>query len=184
MISLRSVACHIFLESSRLGLQFFFRPHFNRRSSHKIMGLQSCGSPNFGNFKTRTWESRDKLTFECWPRDQAQKVLQGGRWWFPTSLGCGESCEYVFAHGLYLHQKCFNYALTNMLFGMCMSVWIIELLITCPSPHFRALAHPSTPEMLWVRELALTPSPFIVFTFRLHVESIKELGGCVNFVTI
>jgi len=24
------------------------------------MGLQSCGSPNFGNFETPTWESRTK----------------------------------------------------------------------------------------------------------------------------
>jgi hypothetical protein len=39
------VACHIPLESSRRGLQLCFRPHFNRRFSHKVMGPQSCGSP-------------------------------------------------------------------------------------------------------------------------------------------
>jgi hypothetical protein len=31
--------------------------------------------------------------------------------------------------------------------------------------------------MLQAREQAPTPSPSIVFTFRLVVESIKELGG-------
>jgi heme/copper-type cytochrome/quinol oxidase subunit 4 len=31
------VACHISLESSQWGLQLWFRPHLNRRSSHKVM---------------------------------------------------------------------------------------------------------------------------------------------------
>jgi hypothetical protein len=30
-----------------------------------------------------------------------------------------ESCEFVFAHGSFVHQKCSNYALTNLLFGLC-----------------------------------------------------------------
>jgi len=33
-----------------------------------------------------------------------------------------------------VHQKCFNYALTNLLFGLCRSVWMIELLVNLPSP--------------------------------------------------
>jgi hypothetical protein len=44
------VACHISLQSSQRGLQFFFRPHLNRRFANKVMGPQSCKSPNFGNF--------------------------------------------------------------------------------------------------------------------------------------
>jgi hypothetical protein len=47
---------------------------------------------------------------------------QGGRWWLPLSSGRGESCESMFAHGLFVHQKCFNYAWTNLLFGLCRSV--------------------------------------------------------------
>jgi hypothetical protein len=39
------VACHISLESPRQRLQFCFRPHLNRRSAHKVMGLQNCESP-------------------------------------------------------------------------------------------------------------------------------------------
>jgi len=42
------VACNIPLESSQQGLQLFFRPHLNRRYAHKVMGPQSCKSPNFG----------------------------------------------------------------------------------------------------------------------------------------
>ncbi len=76
-----------------------------------------------------------------------------------------------------MHQRCSNYALTNLLFGLCRSVWVIYLLVNLPSPHPRALARPSTPKVLWVRERAPTPSFFVVFTFGLSVESIKEFGG-------
>jgi len=48
------VVCNILLEIPWLGLQLFFRPHLNRRSAHKVMGPQSCGSPNCGNFGTFT----------------------------------------------------------------------------------------------------------------------------------
>jgi hypothetical protein len=43
------VACHISLERSPQRLQFCFKLHFDRRFSHKVMGPQSCKSPNFGN---------------------------------------------------------------------------------------------------------------------------------------
>ncbi len=42
---------------------------------HTNMNLQSRGSPNFGNFRTPTWESLDKMTFGCWPHGQAQRIL-------------------------------------------------------------------------------------------------------------
>jgi hypothetical protein len=41
------------------------------------MGPQSRGSPNFENFETPTWESRDKMTFGCWSRAQAQVYYKG-----------------------------------------------------------------------------------------------------------
>ncbi len=37
------------------------------------------------------------------------------------SPGCGESCESVFAHGLSMHQKGSNFALTNLL------VWVVQV---------------------------------------------------------
>jgi hypothetical protein len=46
------VACHISLENFQQGLQFCFGSHFNWSFEKKIMGLQSCGSPNFENFGT------------------------------------------------------------------------------------------------------------------------------------
>jgi hypothetical protein len=46
------VACNISLESSWRALQLVFRLHPDRRSAHKVIALQSCRSPNFGNFGT------------------------------------------------------------------------------------------------------------------------------------
>ncbi len=47
------VACIKLLEIFQQGLQLCFKPHLNRRSAHKVMGPQSCISPNFGNFETK-----------------------------------------------------------------------------------------------------------------------------------
>jgi hypothetical protein len=69
------VAFHILLESSRLGLWLYFRPHFNRMSAHKIMDLQSRMNPNSGNFGTPIWKSHDKITFGCWSCGHAQRLL-------------------------------------------------------------------------------------------------------------
>jgi hypothetical protein len=61
------VVCDIPLESSKQGLQIFFRPRLHWRSSREVMGPQSYKSPNHGNFGTPTWESRDKKPFRCGP---------------------------------------------------------------------------------------------------------------------
>jgi hypothetical protein len=89
-------------------------------------------------------------------------------------MGCDESCESVYAHGLPMHQKCSNHALINLLFELCKSLCIIDPFVTCPSPHRRAPTHFSTPEMLQAREHTPTPSS-VVFTFGLKVESIMDL---------
>jgi hypothetical protein len=44
------------------------------------------------NFGTPTWESREKEPFGCSLRGASQKILYGGRWWLPPSLGRGVSC--------------------------------------------------------------------------------------------
>jgi cytochrome bd-type quinol oxidase subunit 2 len=50
------------------------------------------------------------------------------------------------------------------------------LLVNFPSPHPGAPACPSTFEMLQTKERAPTHFAYVVFTFGLTVESIKELG--------
>jgi len=64
------------------------------------MNSQSFGSPNRDNFRTPPWESRDKKPIGCKCYGETQKVLYGGRWWLPSSLGCGEYCESRVARGL------------------------------------------------------------------------------------
>jgi hypothetical protein len=108
----------------------------------------------------------------------ATKNTIRGRWWFPPSLNHGESCESMFARGSSMHKKCFNYALTNLLFGLCRFVWIIDLLFTLLLPIPKLYHAILAPEVLRVKERAPTPYPFVVFTFRLVVESTKEFGGC------
>jgi hypothetical protein len=64
------------------------------------MNAQSLGSPNWDNFKTPLWESREKLLFRCKCGGETQRILYGGRWWLLPSLGCGELGESKVAHGL------------------------------------------------------------------------------------
>ncbi len=87
-----------------------------------------------------------------------------GRWWLPPRPGCGESCGSVFGCGSSLHQKCANYAPTNLLFSLCMSVKVIDLLVTLPGPY------PKAPNFSFFHCVHLG------FTF----ESIKELGSVLN----
>ncbi len=138
---------------------------------------QSYGPPKLQ--ESQFWEAgvlgqNDIWVLVPWP---STKNTIRGRWWFPPNLDCGESCESVFVRGSSVHQKCFNYALTNLLFGLCRFVWVINFLVTLPSPYPGAPACPSTPEVLQVRERAQTLYPSVVFTFRFAVESTKEFGG-------
>jgi hypothetical protein len=70
------------------------------------MNAQSPGSPNRDNFETPLWESRDKEPFGRGRNGAMERILYGGRWWFPLSPGRGESSESKVAHGLSQHQKC------------------------------------------------------------------------------
>jgi len=64
------------------------------------MNAQSLENPNWDNFGTPLWESREKMSFGCKCSGEAQKILYGGRWWLPLSLGRDESSEFRVARGL------------------------------------------------------------------------------------
>ncbi len=53
-----------------------------------------------------------------------------------------------------------------------------------PSPYPGALARPSTPKVLQVRERAPTPCPSVVFMFRFIVKSTKKFGGVSSVMSI
>jgi len=94
------------------------------------------------------------------------------------SSGHGEFCESMYVCGLSMHQKCFNYALTNLLFGLCKSIWTMNPLVICPSPHFETLTHPSYP---WkVVNKKMYPNSFF-HCFHLldsHFNLSRSLGVC------
>jgi hypothetical protein len=69
------------------------------------MMAQSPRNPNRDNFETPLWESRDKKPFGRGCGGVTQRILYGGRWWLPPSLGRGESSESKVAHDLSQHQK-------------------------------------------------------------------------------
>jgi len=94
------VECNTSLKSFRGELKIYFRPHLNQRSEQRVMTSQSPTNPNRDNFETPPWESRDKKPFRCGCRGKAQSIIYGGRWWLPSSPGCGESCESRVTHGL------------------------------------------------------------------------------------
>ncbi len=77
------VVCHISLKSYRQELKHWFRLHLNWKSTHKVMGLQSCKSFNFGNFGTLIWESRDKMTFGVGPMAKHKEYYKGEGGGFP-----------------------------------------------------------------------------------------------------
>jgi hypothetical protein len=51
------------------------------------------------------------------------------------------------------------------------------MIFNLPNPHPEAPTCPFTPEVLQFKECAPIPSPSIIFTFGLEVESIKEFKG-------
>ncbi len=89
------VECDTSLESSQGELQVFFRPHPNRRSEQRVMNSQNPRNPNWDNFRTPPWESRNKKPFGCGCRGVTQRILYRGRWWLPSNSGHSESCESV-----------------------------------------------------------------------------------------
>jgi hypothetical protein len=95
------------------------------------MCLQSCRSPNFENFNSnlKVLRQNDIWVQALWP--SIEKTIRG-KVVAPPNPNHGESYEVVFARGSSVHQKNSNFALTNLLFGLCRSVWIIDSLVTVP----------------------------------------------------
>jgi hypothetical protein len=70
LISLCSSGVPHTIQKLLMRLQLCFRPHFIQRFAHKIMGLQSGGSPKFKEF----WDSQ--LGSPALKKEERQKKLQ------------------------------------------------------------------------------------------------------------
>jgi hypothetical protein len=135
------------------------------------MGPQTCRSPNFGSFET----FGTKCHLGVAPVAVHKIYYKGGRWCLPPSSGRGESCESVFARGSSMHLNRSNYALTNLLFGLCRSVWVIDVCHSSQS-YPGAPTCPSTPKVLRAKECAPIPYFSIVFTSNSHLNLLRSLG--------
>ncbi len=111
------VECDILLESSQGKLQVCLRFCPNRRLGREVMNAQSPDSLNCDSFGTPLWESREKVPFGCKCDGEAQRILYGGRWWLPPSLGRGESSESVLLVACPNTKSDSECDLTNLLVG-------------------------------------------------------------------
>jgi hypothetical protein len=147
------------------------------------MGLQSCRSLNFWEF----WDSHLGVSGQndIWvlvPWSGIENTIRGKvvaspkfePWWVLWVHVCS-----WFVCGSYVHQKCSNYALTNLLFDLCKSVWVTDLHVTLLSPILE-LQHVPLP--LKCCEPGSTPQ--LLFLLRLHlwIRNWVHQGtwGCVN----
>jgi len=128
----------------------------------KTLDLQSRKSHNYGSPKLGVLRQNDIWVQALW--SSIENIIRGKvvassnskPWWVLWVHVCP---------WLIRAPKCSNYALTN-LFGLCKSVWIIDVLFTRPNPHPETLARPTTPEVLRGKECTPTPHPFIVITLN------------------
>ncbi len=101
------VACHILLVSFQQKLQLCFIPHLNWRFEQKVLGFQSCENFNFENFGTlnfRILGQKDIWVEALWLGIDKRGILVAS-----SSSSCGESFEFVYACGSFMHQKCSNH---------------------------------------------------------------------------
>jgi len=124
-------------------LQLWFRPRFDLTLQSGVMSCQSPGIPTQDSFGTPTWESWEKVPFGCSFGGELQRILYGGKWWFPPSSGRGESCVKV-PVACPNTQGC-SRMLTNPLVIGFGCRFKLDNLVPLPSLIPGLLAHPSTP---------------------------------------
>ncbi len=125
------MTCHIPLESSWRELQLFFRLHFNLKSSRKVMGLQSPGSPSWRDFRTPTRESHGSLgrekPFGCEPVERSRIYYKGegdgfSQVWAVVSLVC-PCCPW-----LVLAPKVLQLCTNHFVWVVCRPMWMNKLI--------------------------------------------------------
>jgi len=108
----------------------------------KVLGLQPGQFRD--NFRTPTWESREKEPFGCSLSGASQRILYGGRWWLPPSPGRGESCGPK-CPWFVPTPKGVPECETNPVWLVCGCRFKLDILVPLPSLILGLLARPSTP---------------------------------------
>jgi hypothetical protein len=118
------VACHIPLESSRWGLQLYFRPHLNR-SLQKNLWASKVTKISISRFLGLQLRSPGtKWHLGVGPMAKHKEYYKGEGGGFPQ-VWAVVSLESLC---LPVDKKCSNYALTNLLFSLCRFMWVIDCL--------------------------------------------------------
>jgi hypothetical protein len=142
------------------------------------MGLQSCESPTFGNFGTPNLGvlgQNDIWVLAPWPN--IENIIRGKVVASPKSTLSWVLWVHV-CLWLVCAPKVLIYALTNLLFGLCGSVWIIEPLVIHPNP-IPYLQHTPLPPKCYkprsAPQLLLLPSSSPLDSY---LSPSKSLGVC------
>ena len=103
----------------------------------------------------------------------------GPRLKLKSHISCSRECRRVWGNEPTHSQVGSNHALTNLLFGLCMFVWIIDLLVTHPSPH-PEVQHALL--LLKCYDLGSVPNSFFHhFHFWTRIWVFQGVWGCVNY---
>jgi hypothetical protein len=171
------IACNIPLERYWQGLQLFLKPYLNQKFAHKVMGVQSCESPNFGNL------SRDshlgvpgQNAIWMWASWRGTKYTIRGKvvaspklrpWWVLWIRVCS---WFILAPKVF--QLC-----TDQFVVWFMQVRVSDLVLAIlPSP-IPELQHALLPPKCYkLGNLSLTPCFFVVFTTNSHLSLSRNLG--------
>jgi hypothetical protein len=128
------VACHISLESFQRRLQLCFIPHLNRRVYTQSYGPPKLQESQFWKFQDfHLGFSGQNVIWVLVPWTGIEYIIRGkvvaspksGPWWVLWICVCP---------WLVRAPKCSNYALSNLLFGLCKCVWVIELFVNLLNP--------------------------------------------------
>jgi hypothetical protein len=125
---------------------FLIAPHTLRKLLTKVINLSSIEGLHtklwalkvresqfreFQDFNLGVMGQNDIWVLAPWSsientiRGKVVVSLESEPWWNLWSM---------FSRGEFVHQKCSNYALTNLLFGLYKFVWIVDLFVTHCSP--------------------------------------------------
>jgi hypothetical protein len=133
--------------------------------------------PILGILGLLTWESQEKWHLGATPMAKHKNTITKKVVVF-SSLNYGESCEFVYARDLFVHQKCSNYALTN-LFGLCRFIRIIDPLVIFLSFHPKVPTHPFYPKI--ATNLRACPNSFFYcFHFGICIRVFSKGQRCIN----
>jgi len=170
------VACSISLKSFQQRLQLCFRPHLNWRSARKVMGPQSHGNPNFGNFDSHMRVPKQNAMW-MWASWRGTKyIIKGkvvaspkfGPWWVLWVRVC---------LWFLLAPKVFQLCLNHLVFGFVqvhVSSWCLSLFLV-PSRNSSMPLYP--PQNATSQGACPIPCIFVVFTSDLYLSLSRNLGA-------